>query len=197
MFGSSNALLMTLLNQYRLWLRIKNRFFSTAIRSSFAAFGKGSLIQLPASLWGESAISIGARVHFGANSWLHALAPTEDGHAVVINIGDGCIFSGDVTISATLGVTIEKDVIVGRGVHISDHSHEFRDVTVPIQHQGVTKARRVTIGSGSWIGQGAIICPGVNIGKNAVVGGNSVVRSDVPDFCVHAGIPARFIRKIT
>jgi len=186
-----------MLNQYRLWLRVKNRFFSQAVKRSFSRFGEGSLIQLPASLWGEAAIAIGAGVHLGANSWLHALAPPEDGHAVVITIGDRCIFSGDVTISATLGVTIEDDVIIGRGVHISDHSHEFGDITTPIQHQGVTPARRVTVGSGSWIGQGAIVCPGVTIGRNAVVGGNSVVRSDVPDFCVYAGVPAKLIRKIT
>ncbi len=187
---------MSLLNQYRLWLRIKNRIFSQAIKRSFARFGKGSLIQLPVSLWGEAAIAIGTGVHFGANSWLHALAPPEDARAVVIEIGDRCIFSGDLTISATLGVTIEDDVIIGRGVHISDHSHEFRDITTPIRDQGVTPAKKVLVGSGSWIGQGVIICPGVNIGKNAVIGGNSVVRSDVPDFCVYAGVPAKLIRKI-
>lgn len=187
---------MTLLNQYRLWLRVKNRLFSMAIKRAFARFGKGSLIQLPASIWGEASISIGAGVHIGANSWLHALAPPQDVHAAVITIGDGCIFSGDVTISATLGVVIENDVVIGRGVHISDHSHEFSDVTTPIQHQGVTRARKVTVGRGSWIGQGVIICPGVTIGKNAVIGGNSVVRSDIPDYCVYAGIPAKLIRKI-
>jgi acetyltransferase-like isoleucine patch superfamily enzyme len=187
---------MSLIQQYRLWLRVKNRLFSLAVRRSFARFGRGSLIQLPVSLWGEAAIEIGNKVHLGANSWLHALAPVEDGKEAVISIGDRCIFSGDLTISATLGVTIGDDVIMGRGVHISDHSHEFRDITTPVRDQGVTPAKRVAVGSGSWIGQGVIICPGVKIGRNAVIGGNSVVRSDVPDFCVYAGIPARLIRNV-
>lgn len=179
-----------------MWIRVKNRLFTLAIQKSFARFGKGSLIQLPASLWGEAAISIGSGVHLGANSWLHALASLEAKDSPVIEIRDRCIFSGDVTISATLGVVIEEDVIIGRGVHISDHSHQFRDISSPIQNQGVTGAKRVTVGRGSWIGQGAIICPGVTIGKNAVIGGNSLVRSDVPDFCVYAGTPAKLIRKI-
>lgn len=187
---------MNPLNAYRFWLRVRNRLFSTAIRGSFARFGKGSLIQLPASIWGEAAIAIGAEVHVGGNTWLHSLSPPADKGAVVISIGDRCVFSGDMTISATLGISIGNDVIIGRGVHISDHSHEFSDIRKPISRQGTTSARKVSIGDGSWIGQGVIICPGVTIGRNAVVGGNSVVRSDVPDFAVVAGVPARLIREI-
>jgi acetyltransferase-like isoleucine patch superfamily enzyme len=188
--------MMSLLNQYRLWIRIRNRLFTVLIRKSFARFGKGSLIQLPASLWGEAGIAIGDGVHLGANSWLHAIASPNAKDSVVIEIKHRCIFSGDLTISATLGVVIEEDVIIGRGVHISDHSHQFKDTSLPIHYQGVTDAKRVRIGKGSWIGQGVIICPGVTIGKNAVIGGNSLVRSDVPDFCVYAGTPAKLIRRI-
>jgi len=82
-------------------------------------------------------------------------------------------------------------------VYISDHRHEFGDPVVPIADQGITGIRPVRIGDGAWLGQNVVICPGVTIGRNAVVGANSVVRHDVPDFAVVAGAPARLIRMIS
>lgn len=54
----------------------------------------------------------------------------------------------------------------------------------------------IAIGDGAWIGAGAIILPGVSIGRYAVVGAGSVVTRDVPDYTVAAGNPCRPIRKI-
>jgi maltose O-acetyltransferase len=55
----------------------------------------------------------------------------------------------------------------------------------------------VTIEADAWIGSGAIILPGVTIGRGAVVGAQSVVASDVPPLHVVAGQPARTIRVLT
>ena len=55
--------------------------------------------------------------------------------------------------------------------------------------------RPVRIGSGSWLGAGAIVLPGANIGRNVVVAAGSVVRGPVPDRCVVAGVPARVVRE--
>ena len=62
--------------------------------------------------------------------------------------------------------------------------------------QGIASVAPVVIREGAWLGQGVVVCPGVTIGRNAVIGANSVVRHDVPDRCVAAGVPARVIRKI-
>ncbi|HEY4702097.1 MAG TPA: acyltransferase, partial [Streptosporangiaceae bacterium] len=48
--------------------------------------------------------------------------------------------------------------------------------------------------AGSWLGAGAIVLPGSCIGRHVVVGAGSVVRGQVPDHCVVAGVPARIIR---
>lgn len=58
---------------------------------------------------------------------------------------------------------------------------------------GYSKVGRVTVGDYSFIGAGAIILPGVNIGKNVIVGAGSVVTKNIPDNCVVAGNPARFV----
>ena len=54
----------------------------------------------------------------------------------------------------------------------------------------------VEIGSGTWIGHGAIVLPGATIGRNVVIGAGSVVRGTVPDHCVVVGVPARVVRRL-
>jgi acetyltransferase-like isoleucine patch superfamily enzyme len=78
-------------------------------------------------------------------------------------------------------------------VHITDLNHGYDDVERPIsvQHQPIDP---VTIGAGSWLGHGTIVLPGSHIGRHVVVGANSVVTGDLPDFCVAVGAPARVIR---
>lgn len=55
----------------------------------------------------------------------------------------------------------------------------------------------VTIGDNVWIGGNTVICPGVHIGSNTVIGAGSVVTKDIPDWCIAAGNPCRVIRTIT
>ncbi len=55
----------------------------------------------------------------------------------------------------------------------------------------------VTIGDNVWIGGNTVICPGVHIGSNTVIGAGSVVTRDIPDWVVAAGNPCRVIRPIT
>lgn len=56
------------------------------------------------------------------------------------------------------------------------------------------RRQRVVIGHDTWIGHGAVIMPGVRLGHGAVVGSNSVVTKDVPDYAIVAGAPARVLR---
>ena len=57
-------------------------------------------------------------------------------------------------------------------------------------------ARPVTIGNDNWFGANVVICPGVNIGSNCVIGAGSVVTRDIPDNSFAAGVPCRVIREI-
>jgi acetyltransferase-like isoleucine patch superfamily enzyme len=53
----------------------------------------------------------------------------------------------------------------------------------------------VRIGSGSWLGANAVILPGTTIGEHVVVAAGAVVRGDIPDHCVVAGVPAKIVRR--
>lgn len=95
------------------------------------------------------------------------------------------------------GITIEKDVLIGSGVHIYVDKHKFDDPGQPIIDQGYVKSREVILKKGCWIGANSIILPGVTIGENAVVGAGSVVTKNVPDRVVAVGNPAKVIKSIT
>ena len=51
------------------------------------------------------------------------------------------------------------------------------------------------IGDGSWLGHGTVVLPGTTIGRHVVIGANSVVRGDIPDFTIAAGNPAKVITR--
>lgn len=63
----------------------------------------------------------------------------------------------------------------------------------PMERDYVIKP--VTIGDNVWIGEGAFIGLGVNIGKGSVVGAHAFVNSDIPDYCIAVGSPAKVIKK--
>jgi acetyltransferase-like isoleucine patch superfamily enzyme len=171
------------------------RLFTGTMRISFRHFGTNSRLRPPIRLKGERHISIGANVFVGPNSWIEVFGDPEV-TSPVIEIGSGTEIVGFCTINAVCRIVIEDDVLIARYVYIADHSHEYHDPNVPIIRQGIRKIAPVRIRRGVWLGQGAVICPGVTIGRNSVVGANSVVISDVPDHCVVSGVPATVIRRI-
>lgn len=61
-------------------------------------------------------------------------------------------------------------------------------------HQPLKVKAEVQIGDGSWIGENVSII-GEIVGKNCVIGANSVVTKDIPDFSVAVGIPAKIIKQ--
>ena len=82
-------------------------------------------------------------------------------------------------------------------MYITDCNHEYRDIDVSVIDQGIVqKGQKVSIGGGSYIGINAVIVWNIRIGRHCVIGANSVVTKDVPDYCVAVGSPARVIKNI-
>lgn len=86
-------------------------------------------------------------------------------------------------------------VLMGPNVVIFSSSHEYKNPDVPIMLQGGIERKPVVIGNDVWIGTRVIIMPGVHIGNHVIIGANSVVTHDIPDYSVAAGSPARVVWK--
>jgi lipopolysaccharide O-acetyltransferase len=177
---------------YRSAVRAWGKGFSLLAGGAFASFGSHSVLQPPIRLDGEWRIAIGSDVYVGAGCWLQVL----DGHGdeVALELGDGTSIQGGCVLSAALGIRLGRQVLLARNVYVSDHGHAFDDTSRAVLAQGIDRLGRVEIGDGAWLGENVVVCPGVRIGRGAVVGANAVVTTDVPDFAVAVGAPARVVR---
>ncbi len=115
-------------------------------------------------------------------------------------IGNNVIIPNGTTLCNLPGdkksfIYIEDDVLLGPNVAIYSSTHNFQNIEIPIKNQGY-KTAETRLKKGCWVGINSVILPGVTIGKNSVVGANSVVNIDVPDFAVVAGAPAKIIKYI-
>ncbi|MFA3790552.1 sugar O-acetyltransferase [Aliiglaciecola sp. SL4] len=104
-----------------------------------------------------------------------------------IHLGKNFYANHGVVILDAAPVTIGDDVLFAPGVLISTASHP-KDPQK--RKKGLETASPITIGDGVWIGMGAKILPGVNIGNNAIIGAGAVVTKDVTENTTVAGVPA-------
>lgn len=111
-----------------------------------------------------------------------------------LTIGQGTYIGRRAVIGCNEKVTIGQDCLLAENVRIQDTDHNFSNVSIPVNQQGITTAP-VTIGNDVWIGFGVVITKGVTIGDGCVIGANSVVTRDIPPYSVAVGVPARVIKK--
>jgi len=169
---------------------------STRAGRRFGAFGRGSIICFPFNtIFNEHYIRIGEDTMIGPGVTLSAgMVPGQKCLSdPVIRIGDRCLIGKGSGIVGHFSIEIGDDVWTGHHVYITDQNHGYEDVDLPISRQTMPE-RAVVIGDGSWLGYGTVVLPGARIGRHVVVGANSVVTGDLPDFCVAVGSPARVVR---
>ena len=110
-----------------------------------------------------------------------------------IHIGDHVFLNVLCNIVDCNTVRIGHHVMIGPSVQIYTAAHALE---AEARIQGWEVAKPVVIEDNVWIGGGAILLPGVTIGRNAVVGAGAVVSKSVPPNMIVAGNPARVIREI-
>ena len=150
----------------------------------------------PTTIFNEQYISIGDDVLIGTGVALSAgMVPGQECLVTpVVTIGDRCLIGRGSGIVGHFSISIGNDVWTGHHVYITDQNHGYEDTSVPIS-QPSQPERAVVIGDGSWLGHGSVVLPGVTIGRHVVIGANSVVTKDIPDFSVAVGVPARVVRR--
>ena len=113
-------------------------------------------------------------------------------HEGEITIGKYSLITPGVRIMAAEKIEIGDACMIAHGAYISDADwHGIYDRAKPV---GTSKP--VILKENVWIGDSAIICKGVTIGKNSIIGAGSVVTKDVDENSIYAGNPAKFIKKL-
>lgn len=137
------------------------------MKEVFAECGERCYIELPLH-----ANWGGHHVHFGSGVYANSnLTLVDDGH---IYVGNKVMFGPNVTI-ATANHPIEAS----------------------LRAKGLQYNKDVHIGDNAWIGANTVVCPGVTIGHDTVIGAGSVVTKDIPDGCVAFGNPCKVHRLVS
>jgi maltose O-acetyltransferase len=110
-----------------------------------------------------------------------------------ISIGERTFINFDCVLLDCNRIVIGNEVQFAPGVHVYTATHPL---DAKQRRSGVEYALPVVIGDGAWLGGGAIVCPGVTIGENTVVGAGSVVVRDLPANVLAVGSPCRAVRQL-
>jgi acetyltransferase-like isoleucine patch superfamily enzyme len=172
---------------------IARKLYFLINKNKFKLLSSSSTVKQLLRVDGKENISIHDNVVIQKGTWLAAV-PLTEASLCHLSIGEGTIIGHLNHIFATGEIYIGRNVLTADKVFISDNQHEFSDVNTPILSQGIKQLSKVVIGDGSWIGENVCVI-GASIGKNSVIGANSVVTKDIPDFCVAVGSPARIIKR--
>jgi acetyltransferase-like isoleucine patch superfamily enzyme len=143
---------------------------------------------------GKEKISFGDGVFVQENCGINIAYdnPLQD---IIIDIKKEANIGRRSIITASNKVVIGEKVLIAPNVYIADCGHEFSDINMPIIEQGISGCtNEVIIGSGTWIGTNSVIVGNVNIGVDCVIGANSFVNKDIPDYSVAVGSPAKIIK---
>jgi acetyltransferase-like isoleucine patch superfamily enzyme len=159
---------------------------------SFAGIGTGTRL-VHTKVEGYKRISIGSKVYINSHGWL-ACMPLTGNNDCSLTIGDGTYIGRFCHIYSTSKIEIGKKVLMADKVYISDNLHSYKNVEIPVIDQPIEQTNPVIIGDGAWLGENACII-GARIGKNSVVGANSIVTKDIPDYCVAVGSPAVIVKR--
>lgn len=137
-------------------------------------------------------VSIGKNVFIGKNV---DIFPVGGEYLSKVIIGNNVVIGDYNRFASCDCIEIEDDVLFAAHVHITDHSHEFRDIDEPIIKQGIYSKGKVKIGKGSWLGYRSEILSGVTIGEHCVIAAGAIVTKNIPAYSIVAGIPANIIKR--
>lgn len=107
-----------------------------------------------------------------------------------VNISKDTVIEGCVGLDKLnrMGIHIDSGCLIAAGTTILTHEHIF------VKPDGSYYFKDVYIGKNCFVGVRSMICPGVHIGNECVVGGGTIVTKDVPDNCMVVGVPARIVK---
>jgi acetyltransferase-like isoleucine patch superfamily enzyme len=175
---------------------------------------KGILLGSGVSFFNLSKIKWGKFLRLGRHVYVSALSKGGIRFGNDVSIGDfsrivvstslseigGCIVIGNnvgIGEFAYLGgagnLLIGDECIVGQYFSCHPENHNYKDLSTPIRHQGVSR-KGISIGKNCWIGSKVTILDGVEIGDGCIIAAGSVVTKSFPSNTIIGGVPATFLK---
>jgi putative colanic acid biosynthesis acetyltransferase WcaF len=105
-----------------------------------------------------------------------------------LTLGDDAVIGWRSVIYCQAPIHIGEGAIVSQYAHLISGSHDVDEPSLPLL------LSPIEIGPGAWVCAGAMVGPGVTLGPGAVLGAGGVAFSDLPDWTIHVGNPARYLR---
>jgi len=179
----------------KIWYKILHLYIHYKLSPQLKSLGKNSFIVKPwyIEIFGGP-VSIGDNITLlGCPDKNTRLTVWSDKKNIKgITIGDYVLISPGVRISAANHISIADSCRLASRVYITDSDwHGIYDRSMP-----AGEVSQVILEENVWVGDSAIICKGVTIGKNSIIGAGSVVTQDIPANVIAAGNPAKIIKQL-
>jgi len=166
---------------------------------TYLTIPNAKLIRFPIEIRGKKYIEFGNKLSTGRGCRIEAYPYIKEDK--IIRFGKNIELNDYVHITGIEDVNIGNDVLIASKVYISDSIHgHYSGSADDSSPESIVRTRRlsskrVCIEDNVWIGESVSILAGVKIGKSAIIGANSVVTKDIPDYTIAAGNPAKPIKQ--
>lgn len=126
----------------------------------------------------------------GTDSWIES--PFHCDYGAQVRLGARVYVNMNCIFLDAAPITLEDDVQLGPGVQLltSDHPRDASERAL-----GLESAHAIRIGARTWLGAGTLVLPGVEIGRDSIIGAGSVVTRSIDSGVTAAGNPCRVIKK--
>ena len=176
------------------FLKFQEFYVHHFLRPQLESLGKGFTFMKPwyVEIFG-SPIELGDYVNIvaSADKKVRLAVWSENQDRGRIRIGDFCLISPGVRIGSAHEIVMGNNCMIASGAYITDS--DWHDIYNRIS---MGKTAAVQIQNNVWIGDSAIICKGVTLGENSIIGAGAVVVNSVPANCIAAGNPAKVVKQL-
>ena len=178
----------------KIYLKFQEFYVNHFLRPQLEHLGEGFTFMKPwhVQLFGAP-IELGDCVNVVAShdkKVRHAIWSDKEGKGR-IQIGNYCLICPGARVSAAHEITVGDNCMIASNAYITDS--DWHDIYNRII-MGLTAP--VKIENNVWIGDSVIVCKGVTIGENSIIGAGAVVVDSIPANCVAAGNPARIVKEL-
>lgn len=180
----------------KIYYAISTLFYKCIIKE----IGRNVHLRLSGRIINGNYVKIGSNVTI-SEKWLIAVYPDYGNidNPVKTNqkgvvIEEGVSVNRNMTIYCADSVKIGANCMLGSNILITDNDHGMNPESVSYSDQPLI-TKETIIEDGCWIAQNCMILAGSHIGKRAIIGAGSVVKGNIPAYCIAVGCPAKVIRE--